>query len=101
MQQEIFLPINSSFARLQMNKVKKEESKKSSRKEAYEEDCINSLLQELLPMFLNNKSNSKMHLWQLHSGFSSLHFEFGEVPANIDMHYSIDPHNFLVTTCNN
>ena len=101
MQQEIYLTLNSSFAQLQMNKVKKVEKKKKFNQNKFEEDFINSLLQELLPIFFKPNSEHKMYLWQMHSGFCSYQFEFGELPVKANPHYSIDPQRFLAEKCNN
>ncbi|MBV9961755.1 MAG: hypothetical protein JO072_05860 [Parafilimonas sp.] len=101
MQKEIYLPLNSSFTQLQLSKVKKQEGKRKPKHDKFEEDCINCLLQELLLIFFKPNSEQKMYLWQIHSGFCSFQFEFGELPLKADPRYSIDPQNFLSKKCYN
>ena len=95
MQKEIYLTLNSSFAQLQLSKVKKQEKKKRSKQDKFEEDPVNLLLQELLPIFFKPNPERKIYLWQIHQGFRSFQFEFGDLPLKTDPYYSIDPQIFL------
>ena len=59
--------------------------------EQLEEACWNGLLPEMLPEIID----SNLLLWQIREGDSYLEIDMGEYPAEKDLYFSIDPHNFL------
>lgn len=98
MQQEMLVILRSSFAGSQLET--NEENRNLTPEEKLEAAFSNGSIREFFPEVFKNTEH-KMFLWEMHPGFSFLQLEFGEKPLNIDIHYSIDPHNFLATKCYN
>jgi hypothetical protein len=102
-QQEILLITGTSFSARQC--CEKDETQKKdnlTEQEKLEEACWNGLLPELLPeLFPMTDAHTKLYLWQVVEGFYLLQLDLGELPAQKDPQFSIDPYYCLSAKCYN
>lgn len=101
-QLEVLLMTDTTFA--SGNLAEKKERRPQDRltdEERMEEACWNGLLETLLPE-INMKSadgTGALYLWQIKATPRFLELELGEIPTEIEGHYSITPHSFLCSQC--
>lgn len=66
--------------------------------ERLEEACWDGLLHDMLPEISPKPADDGvLYLWQIKATPRCLELELGEIPAEIDGHFSIRPQSFLVT----
>ena len=96
-QQEILLMTGTSFsARQWCEKNGQDNQNQLSEKEQLEEACWNGLLPEMLPeIYGQTCGETKLYLWQIREALSFIEIELGELPAEKEKYFSIDPYTFL------
>ena len=96
-QQEILLMTGTTFS--QMPWSKKDDADNTSHltdKEQLEEACWNGLLHDMLPEICEYAvDGKKLYLWQVREAASFLEIEMGEIPAEKESYFSIDPYSFM------
>jgi len=96
-QQEILLVTGTTFTSGEL--CKKDEASQDgnhTEKEKLQEACWNGLVRAMLPeISLTTASGGILCIWEIKEAASFLELDLGEIPAAIDKHSSITPHNFL------
>lgn len=96
-QQQILLITGTHFSSRQCWQKNNSEDKDAfSEAEELQDACWNGLLKEMLPEIckLNNKD---LYLWQIRENKSAIDIEIGQLPAEVDSFFSIDPYAFVET----
>jgi hypothetical protein len=101
MQQEILVILRSSFVDNELSQIMQGNNNKLSPEDALNEACANGSIKKLLPDVFKHVETYNFNLRKLQPGFSFLQLELGTAPLEIDTHFSINPHNFLVSKCYN
>jgi len=98
-QQEILLVTRNKFSQQHWCEIDNTESSKHlTQTEQLEEACWNGLVQAMLPeISLQTANGGILCIWEIKEAGSFLELDLGEIPAAIDKHLSITPHNFLCT----
>ena len=91
-QQEIFLFTGTRFSSRQCWQKLNENDRICSEADQLQDACWNGLLQNMLPEIV--EGNKDLYLWQIRENRSGIEIELGELPAEIDPYYSIDPYLF-------
>jgi len=98
-QQEILLVTGTTFTSGEL--CKKDDACQDGHltaNERLEEACWNGLVQAMLPeISLQTANGGILCIWEIKEAGSFLELDLGEIPAAIDKHLSITPHNFLCT----
>jgi hypothetical protein len=96
-QQEILLMTGTSFSSRQWCEKNDQDSQnRLTEKEQLEEACWNGLLPEMLPeIYGQTCGKTKLYLWQIREAVSFIEIELGELPADKEKYFSIDPYSFL------
>jgi hypothetical protein len=96
-QQEILLMTGTSFSSRQWcEKNDQDDQNHLTEKEQLEEACWNGLLPEILPEIYGKACGAtKLYLWQIKEAVSFIEIELGELPAEKEKYFSIDPYSFL------
>ena len=98
-QQEILLVTGTTFTSGEL--CKKDDACQDGHltaNERLEEACWNGLVQAMLPeISLQTANGGILCIWEIKEAGSFLELDLGEIPAAIDKHFSITPHNFLCT----
>jgi hypothetical protein len=96
-QQEILLMTGTSFSSRQWCEKNDQDSQNHlTEKEQLEEACWNGLLPEMLPeIYGQTCGKTKLYLWQIREAVSFIEIELGELPADKEKYFSIDPYSFL------
>jgi hypothetical protein len=96
-QQEILLMTGTNFsARQCCEKNDSSNPNNLTGKEQLEEACWNGLLKEMLPELCEHAAgDKKLYLWQIKEGSSFIELELGDVPAEKEKYFSIDPYSFM------
>ena len=95
-QQEILLVTGTTFTSGEL--CKNGQDGHQTEKEKLEEACWNGLVRAMLPeISLQTSNGGILCIWEIKEAGSFLELELGEIPAAIDKHLSITPHNFLCT----
>ncbi len=98
-QQEILLMTGTSFSQHQWCKNDEpEDPHQLSEKEQLVEACWNGLLKDMLPEIYEQPANGeKLYLWQVKEAGSFLEIELGQLSAETENYFSIDPYSFMTT----
>lgn len=91
-QQEILLMTGTKFTSRQCWQSRDQEDG-ASEAEQLQNACWNGLLKEMLPEIC--AGNQKLYLWQIKENRSSIDIELGELPAEVESYFSIDPYAYL------
>lgn len=95
-QQEIVLLTATIFFKRQWYKTEIANTNYKACTEQLEEACWNGLLSEILPEVMKRSAcGTRLFLWHLRRGTSFLKIELGELPPQLEEHYSIDAAFFL------
>ncbi|MDO6431393.1 hypothetical protein Q4E93_12385 [Flavitalea sp. BT771] len=96
-QQEILLVTGTTLTSGEL--CKKDEAGQDghqTEKEKLQEACWNGLVRTMLPeISLQTANGGILCIWEIKEAGSFLELDLGEIPAAIDKHFSITPHNFL------
>jgi len=101
--QEIILVTGTSFSsRVSSSLAQPGAEGLQSPQEQLLEACWNGLLQEILPEICGlQRVDQKLFLWQVREGESILELDRSPFPTLKDVHWSIDPYEFIRFTCTN
>ena len=100
LQQEILLMTGTKFSSRQCwQKNNSENDNLSSESEQLRDACWNWLLKEMLPEIC--PQNKNLYLWQIRENKCGLDIELGELPAEVEPYFSIDPYTFLAEQSEN
>ena len=100
LQQEILLMTGTKFSSRQCwQKNNSENDNLSSESEQLRDACWNGLLKEMLPEIC--PQNKNLYLWQIRENKCGLDIELGELPAEVEPYFSIDPYTFLTEQSEN
>ncbi len=96
-QQEILIPIGTSFASRKYNKTREDISDDNiSDNEQLQEAFWNGLLNDLLPEICQlTTHNKKLFIWQVTEADEFIELELGEQPEERDKEHSINPYLFM------
>jgi hypothetical protein len=95
-QQEILLMTGTSFSSRQWCDKNDQDKNHLTEKEQLEEACWNGLLPEILPEIYGQAcGQTKLYLWQIKEAVAFIEIELGELPADKEKYFSIDPYSFL------
>ena len=100
LQQEILLFTTTSFSQREWSeRVDNKESRSPySASEKLQEACWNGLLSEMLPGVIESE---KFFIWKIQEANNFLCVDLSEAPSSLDMHFSINPYEFLpAINCN-
>jgi|SRR4029079_261553 len=101
-QQEILLPIKSSFANRQWAETDSKDSNQLSSKEKLEKACWDGLVKEIIPeLDITLQTEKKLWLWKVNETQSFLALEYYEFPGPGSTEGSINPYIFLSALLNN
>lgn len=92
-QQEILLITGTKFSSRQCWQKINDNQRLASETGQLQDACWNGLLNEMLPEICG--SDKDIFLWQIRENKCGLEIELGELPAEVDSFYSIDPYIFL------
>lgn len=94
-QQQVLLFTGTKFSSRQCFQGKNAENN-SSEADQLQDACWNGLLKEMLPEICQ-RDNRDIYLWQIKENKSAIDLEIGEMPAEVESYFSIDPYAFLET----
>lgn len=98
-QLEVLLMTGTTFTSVDL--CKKDEDNRNSNSTPNQdlvEACWNGVVQPMLPeIFFQPSNGGVLYLWQVKEGANSLELDLGEVPNDMDSHFSIIPSTFLST----
>lgn len=98
-QLEVLLMTGTTFASGDLAEKKDPRNQASlTGEERLEEACWDGLLHDMIPEISPKPAgDGPLYLWQIKATPRYLELELGEIPAEIDGHFSIMPYSFLVT----
>ena len=100
-QQQILLCTGTHFSSRQCwQKLNPGKQHLYSEADRLQDACWNGMLKEMLPEVCN-ENDKDLYLWQIRENKYAIDIEIGQMPAEVEPQFSIDPYSFIESVCFN